>query len=145
MSLGVNLLAAVVKRVAKALDQNFDIEIVETHHRMKVDAPSGTALMLGQAAASGRGVTLGMVVERGRDGITGARRPGNIGFASLRGGTVAGDHSVTFLGPFERLTLSHQAEDRMLFAHGALKAALWAHGKQPGHYSMADVLGLSDI
>ncbi|MDA9502353.1 4-hydroxy-tetrahydrodipicolinate reductase [Bradyrhizobium sp. CCBAU 11357] len=145
MSLGVNLLAAVVKRVAKALDQSFDIEIVETHHRMKVDAPSGTALMLGQAAASGRGVTLDDHSERGRDGITGARKPGHIGFASLRGGTVAGDHSVTFLGAFERLTLSHQAEDRMLFAHGALKAALWAHGKAPGHYSMADVLGLADF
>src|ERR1700754_4704369 len=135
MSLGVNLLAAVVKRVAKALDESFDIEIVETHHRMKIDAPSGTALMLGQAAASGRGVTLDDHSERGRDGITGARRPGHVGFASLRGGTAAGDHSVSFLGPFERLTLSHQAEDRMLFAHGALKAALWAHGKKPGHYS----------
>ncbi|MBR0689559.1 4-hydroxy-tetrahydrodipicolinate reductase [Bradyrhizobium manausense] len=146
MSLGVNLLAAVVKRVAKALDESFDIEIVESHHRMKVDAPSGTALMLGQAAAAGRGIPLDDEhSERGRDGITGARKPGAIGFASLRGGTVAGEHSVTFLGPFERLTLSHLAEDRMLFAHGALKAALWAHGKKPGHYSMADVLGLSDI
>ena len=145
MSLGVNLLAAVVKRVAKALDESFDIEIVEAHHRMKVDAPSGTALMLGQAAASGRGISLEEHSDRGRDGITGARKPGDIGFASLRGGTVAGEHSVTFLGPFERLTLSHLAEDRMLFAHGALKAALWAHGKKPGHYSMADVLGLADI
>jgi 4-hydroxy-tetrahydrodipicolinate reductase len=146
MSLGVNLLAAVVKRVAKALDENFDIEIVESHHRMKVDAPSGTALMLGHAAAAGRGIPLDDEhSERGRDGITGARKPGAIGFASLRGGTVAGEHSVTFLGPFERLTLSHLAEDRMLFAHGALKAALWAHGKKPGHYSMADVLGLADI
>jgi len=145
MSLGVNLLAAVVKRVAKALDESFDIEIVEAHHRMKVDAPSGTALMLGQAAASGRGIALDEHADRGRDGITGARKPGDIGFASLRGGTAAGDHSVSFLGPFERLTLSHHAEDRMLFAHGALKAALWAHGKKPGHYSMADVLGLSDI
>jgi 4-hydroxy-tetrahydrodipicolinate reductase len=145
MSLGVNLLAAVVKRVAKALDESFDIEIVETHHRMKIDAPSGTALMLGQAAASGRGIALDEHADRGRDGITGARKPGDIGFASLRGGTAAGDHSVSFLGAFERLTLSHHAEDRMLFAHGALKAALWAHGKKPGHYSMADVLGLSDI
>jgi 4-hydroxy-tetrahydrodipicolinate reductase len=144
MSLGVNLLAAVVKRVAKALDENFDIEIVETHHRMKVDAPSGTALMLGEAAAQGRGVSLNEHSARGRDGITGARRSGDIGFASLRGGTAAGDHSVSFLGPFERLTLSHHAEDRMLFAHGALKAALWAHGKNPGLYTMADVLGLSD-
>ncbi|MCP3395720.1 4-hydroxy-tetrahydrodipicolinate reductase [Bradyrhizobium sp. CCGB20] len=145
MSLGVNLLAAVVKRVAKALDESFDIEVVETHHRMKVDAPSGTALMLGQAAAAGRGITLDEHSARGRDGITGARRPGDIGFASLRGGTAAGDHTVMFAGPFERLTLSHHAEDRMLFAHGALKAALWAHGKSPGLYSMADVLGLSDI
>ncbi|MCP3404357.1 4-hydroxy-tetrahydrodipicolinate reductase [Bradyrhizobium sp. CCGB01] len=145
MSLGVNLLAAVVKRVAKALDESFDIEVVETHHRMKVDAPSGTALMLGQAAAAGRGIALDEHSARGRDGITGARRPGDIGFASLRGGTAAGDHTVMFAGPFERLTLSHHAEDRMLFAHGALKAALWAHGKSPGLYSMADVLGLSDI
>ena len=145
MSLGVNLLAALVKRVAKTLDDDFDIEIVESHHRMKIDAPSGTALMLGQAAAAGRGISLEDNAERGRDGITGARKPGAIGFASLRGGTVAGEHSVTFLGPFERLTLSHLAEDRILFAHGALKAALWAHGKKPGHYSMADVLGLSDI
>jgi 4-hydroxy-tetrahydrodipicolinate reductase len=143
MSLGVNILAAVVKRVAQALDENFDIEIVETHHRMKVDAPSGTALMLGEAAAAGRGIKLDEHSARGRDGITGARRTGDIGFASLRGGTAAGDHSVLFAGPFERLTISHHAEDRMLFAHGALKAALWAHGKPPGHYSMADVLGLA--
>jgi len=101
--------------------------------------------MLGQAAASGRGVPLDAHSERGRDGITGARKPGNIGFASLRGGTAAADHTVSFLGPFARLTLSHHAEDRILFAHGALKAALWAHGKPPGHYSMADVLGLADI
>jgi 4-hydroxy-tetrahydrodipicolinate reductase len=145
MSLGVNLLAALVKRVAQSLDTDFDIEILEMHHRAKIDAPSGTALMLGEAAAAGRGVDLHQHSARGRDGITGARKPGDIGFASLRGGTAAGDHSVSFLGPFERLTLSHHAEDRMLFAHGALKAALWAHGKKPGHYSMADVLGLSDI
>jgi 4-hydroxy-tetrahydrodipicolinate reductase len=144
MSLGVNLLAAVVKRVAQALDESFDIEIVELHHRAKVDAPSGTALMLGQAAAAGRGISLEGHSARGRDGVTGARRTGDIGFASLRGGTAAGDHSVLFAGPFERLTLSHHAEDRMLFAHGALKAALWARGKNPGLYSMADVLGLSD-
>src|SRR3982751_5598734 len=137
------VIKSVTKRAAKALDESFDIEIVETHHRMKIDAPSGTALMLGQAAASGRGIALDEHADRGRDGITGARKPGDIGFASLRGGTAAGDHSVSFLGPFERLTLSHQAEDRVLFAHGALKAALWAHGKKPGHYSMADVLGLS--
>src|SRR6476659_8030161 len=144
MSLGVNLLAAVVKRVAKALDESFDIEIVETHHRMKIDAPSGTALMLGQAAASGRGIALDEHADRGRDGVTGARRPGDIGFASLRGGTAAGDHSVIFAGPYERITLSHHAEDRMIFAHGALNAALWAHGKKPGLYSMADVLGLTE-
>jgi 4-hydroxy-tetrahydrodipicolinate reductase len=145
MSLGVNLLAAVVKRVAKALDESFDIEIVETHHRMKIDAPSGTALMLGQAAASGRGIALDEHADRGRDGITGARKPGDIGFASLRGGTAAGDHSVIFAGPYERITLSHHAEDRLIFAHGALKAALWAHGKKPGFYTVADVLGLSDF
>jgi len=144
MSLGVNLLAALVKRVARALDENFDIEIVEMHHRAKVDAPSGTALMLGEAAASGRGISLKEHSARGRDGITGARKGGDIGFASLRGGTVVGDHSAIFAGPFERLTLSHHAEDRMLFAHGALKAALWAHGKKPGLYTMADVLGMSD-
>ena len=145
MSLGVNLLAALVKRVAQSLDPSFDIEILELHHRGKVDAPSGTALMLGEAAASGRGVTLEGHSVRGRDGETGTRRTGDIGFASLRGGTAAGDHSVIFAGPSERLTLSHHAEDRMIFAHGALKAALWAHGKKPGLYTMADVLGLSDI
>jgi 4-hydroxy-tetrahydrodipicolinate reductase len=145
MSLGVNLLAALVKRVAQSLDQTFDIEIVEMHHGAKIDAPSGTALMLGESAASGRGIKLEGHSARGRDGHTGARRPGDIGFASLRGGTAAGDHSVIFAGPSERLTLSHHAEDRMIFAHGALKAALWAHGKPPGFYTMADVLGLGDI
>ena len=144
MSLGVNLLAVLVKRVAQSLDENFDIEILEMHHKAKVDAPSGTALMLGEAAADGRGVDLYTHSARGRDGQTGARRPGDIGFASLRGGTAAGDHSVIFAGPSERITLSHHAEDRVLFAHGALKAALWAHGKKPGLYSMADVLGLSE-
>jgi 4-hydroxy-tetrahydrodipicolinate reductase len=144
MSLGVNLLAALVKRVATSLDQSFDIEIVEMHHGAKIDAPSGTALMLGEAAASGRGIRLAEHSARGRDGHTGARRPGDIGFASLRGGTAAGDHSVIFAGPSERLTLSHHAEDRMIFAHGAIKAALWAHGKKPGFYTMADVLGLAD-
>ncbi|MGQ0681239.1 4-hydroxy-tetrahydrodipicolinate reductase [Bradyrhizobium sp.] len=144
MSLGVNLLAALVKRVAKSLDQSFDIEILEMHHSAKIDAPSGTALMLGEAAASGRGIKLEEHSARGRDGHTGARRPGDIGFASLRGGTAAGDHSVIFAGPSERLTLSHHAEDRMIFAHGAVKAALWAHGKKPGFYTMADVLGLAD-
>jgi len=145
MSLGVNLLAALVKRVAQSLDENFDIEILEIHHRLKIDVPSGTALMLGEAAASGRKIALSERSARGRNGLTGARRPGDIGFASLRGGTAAGDHSVIFAGPHERITLSHHAEDRVLFAHGALKAALWAHGKKPGFYSMADVLGLADI
>jgi 4-hydroxy-tetrahydrodipicolinate reductase len=145
MSLGVNLLAALVKRVAQSLDESFDIEIVEMHHKAKVDAPSGTAFLLGEAAAAGRGVDLHTHSARGRDGHTGARRPGDIGFASLRGGTAAGDHSVIFAGTSERITLSHHAEDRMIFAHGALKAALWAHGKKPGFYSMADVLGLADF
>src|SRR5437660_5282830 len=145
MSLGVNLLAALVKRVAQSLDEGFDIEILEMHHRAKIDAPSGTALLLGEAAAAGRGIVLDQHSARGRDGVTGARRSGDIGFASLRGGTAAGDHSVFFSGPSERLTLTHHAEDRMIFAHGAIKAALWAHGKKPGYYTMADVLGLSDV
>jgi 4-hydroxy-tetrahydrodipicolinate reductase len=145
MSLGVNLLAALVKRAAQSLDANFDIEILEMHHRSKIDAPSGTALMLGEAAAAGRAIALEQHSVRGRDGVTGARKTGDIGFASLRCGTAAGDHSVIFAGQNERLILSHHAEDRVLFAHGALKAALWAHGKPPGFYSMADVLGLSDI
>jgi 4-hydroxy-tetrahydrodipicolinate reductase len=145
MSLGVNLLAALVKRAAHVLDAGFDIEILEMHHKSKIDAPSGTALMLGEAVAAGRGIALDQHSERGRDGITGARRPGHIGFASLRGGTAAGDHSVIFAGPSERLILSHHAEDRTLFAQGALKAALWAHGKPPGFYTMADVLGLADF
>ncbi len=145
MSLGVNLLAALVKRVAQSLDDSFDIEILEMHHKAKVDAPSGTALMLGRAAAAGRGIDLDQHSARGRDGFTGARRTGDIGFASLRGGTAAGDHSVIFAGASERLVLAHHAEDRMIFAHGALKAALWAHGKPPGHYSMDDVLGLKNL
>ncbi len=142
MSLGVNLLAALVRQAAKALGEDFDIEIVEMHHRMKVDAPSGTALMLGEAAAEGRGIDLKSNSARGRDGITGARKRGDIGFAALRGGGVIGDHSVIFAGDGERLTLSHQAEDRTLFARGALKAALWARGQKPGLYAMSDVLGL---
>ena len=145
MSLGVNLLAALVKRVARTLDENYDIEILEMHHRQKIDAPSGTALMLGHAAAAGRGVNLAAHSVRGRDGITGARRAIDIGFASLRGGTVVGDHSVIFAGPAERIELTHRAEDRMIFARGALHAALWARGKKAGLYSMADVLGLKDI
>jgi 4-hydroxy-tetrahydrodipicolinate reductase len=145
MSLGVNLLAALAKRVAKTLNDDYDIEIVEMHHNKKIDAPSGTALMLGRAAAEGRGVDLAQHSIRGRDGITGARCAGDIGFASLRGGTVVGEHSVIFAGPAERVELTHRAEDRMIFARGALHAALWAQGKMPGLYSMADVLGLKDI
>jgi 4-hydroxy-tetrahydrodipicolinate reductase len=143
MSLGVNLLVALVKRVAKTLDQEFDIDILEMHHNRKVDAPSGTALMLGRAAAAGRGIDLAQHSATSRDG--GARRAGDIGFASLRGGTVVGDHSVIFAGTAERIELVHRAEDRTIFARGALKAALWARGRPPGVYSMADVLGLADI
>ena len=143
-SMGVNLLVALTKRVAKTLDDAYDIEIVEMHHNKKIDAPSGTALMLGRAAAAGRGVDLAQHSVRGRDGITGARNAGDIGFASLRGGTVVGEHSVIFAGPAERVELTHRAEDRMIFARGALHAALWARGQKPGLYSMADVLGLGN-
>jgi 4-hydroxy-tetrahydrodipicolinate reductase len=145
MSLAVNVLAALVRRVAKTLGEEFDVEILEMHHNKKVDAPSGTALMLGRAAAQGRGIDLEQHAVRVRDGHTGARCPGDIGFASLRGGTVVGDHTVVFAGPAERLELSHRAEDRMLFARGAVKAALWAKDRKPGLYSMADVLGLNDF
>ena len=145
MSLGVNLLAALAKRVVKTLNEDYDIEIFEMHHNKKIDAPSGTALMLGRAAAEGRGIDLAQHSARGRDGITGARRRGDIGFASLRGGTVVGEHSVIFAGPAERVELVHRAEDRMIFARGALHAVLWARDKKPGLYSMADVLGLADI
>jgi 4-hydroxy-tetrahydrodipicolinate reductase len=143
MSLGVALLAALVKKAAKALP-GFDVEIVEMHHRMKVDAPSGTALLLGRAAAEGREIVLENNSLRGRDGITGARKDGAIGFASLRGGTVIGEHEVILAGPGERVVLSHAAEDRMIFARGAIAAARWGQGKKPGLYAMADVLGLSD-
>lgn len=143
MSLGVNLLAVLVEQAAKALAaDDFDIEILEMHHRHKVDAPSGTALLLGQAAASGRGVDLADNSVRARDGHTGARPQGTIGFATLRGGSVVGDHSVILAGTGERITLSHQAEDRAIFARGAVRAALWARGKKPGLYTMRDVLGL---
>ncbi len=145
MSLGVNLLTALTKRVAQALDADWDIEIVEMHHRHKVDAPSGTALMLGEAAAEGRGVALPDVADRGRDGQTGARKRGDIGFAALRGGSVVGEHSAIFAGEKERIVLTHIAEDRAIFARGAVKAALWGHGRKPGIYSMLDVLGLSDF
>ncbi|MBV9432363.1 MAG: 4-hydroxy-tetrahydrodipicolinate reductase, partial [Hyphomicrobiales bacterium] len=142
MSLGVNLLASLVKQAAAALGAEFDVEVVEMHHRHKVDAPSGTAYLLGEAAARGRGIELSAHSVSGRHGHTGERREGDIGFAALRGGSVTGDHSVVFAGPRERLTLSHHAEDRSLFASGAVRAALWGRGKKPGLYSMADVLGL---
>src|SRR5947199_1113357 len=145
MSLGVNLLAALVKRVAQSLDEGFDIEILEMHHKAKIDAPSRTALLLREAASAGRKVALAQHSARGRDGVTGARKTGDIGFASLRGGTLVGDHHVIFAGAAERIELVHKAEDRMIFARGALKAALWARGKPPGLYSMADVLGLKDF
>jgi 4-hydroxy-tetrahydrodipicolinate reductase len=145
MSMGVNLLAALVKRVAKTLDDEFDVEILEMHHNKKVDAPSGTALMLGRAAAEGRGIDLEQHAVRARDGHTGARCAGDIGFAALRGGSVVGDHTVIFAGPAERIELVHRAEDRMIFARGAVRAALWGRGRPPGLYSMADVLGLRDI
>jgi 4-hydroxy-tetrahydrodipicolinate reductase len=142
MSLGVNLLTVLVGQVARALGTEYDIEIVEMHHRMKVDAPSGTALMLGEAAAQGRGANLADLAERGRDGNTGPRRDGAIGFASLRCGDVIGEHEVVFAGPGERIALRHVATDRMLFARGALRAALWGREQEPGLYGMTDVLGL---
>jgi 4-hydroxy-tetrahydrodipicolinate reductase len=141
MSVGVNLLAAVVTRVAAALDAEFDVEILEMHHNQKVDAPSGTALLLGRAAAQGRGIDLNARAITAREGHTGVRPKGNVGFAALRGGTVVGDHTVIFAGPSERLEFTHRAEDRTIFARGAIRAALWARGKAPGIYSMADVLG----
>ena len=143
MSLGVNLLVTLTRQVAAALGAEYDIEIVEAHHRHKVDAPSGTALMLGEAAAEGRGVALGDVADRGRDGITGARQPGAIGFHAIRGGDFVGEHDVIFAGDGERITLRHVASDRALFARGALRAALWLQGQGPGEYSMLDVLGLA--
>jgi 4-hydroxy-tetrahydrodipicolinate reductase len=141
-SLGVTLLAHLVREAAQRLGPDWDIEIVETHHRMKVDAPSGTALLLGEAAAAGRGEPLTDVAQRGRDGVTGARDSGAIGFASLRGGSVAGDHAVHFLADSERLTFSHMAENRGIFARGAVRAAQWLLGRAPGRYTMAQVLDL---
>jgi 4-hydroxy-tetrahydrodipicolinate reductase len=143
MSLGVNLLTRLAQEVAHALDADFDVEIVEAHHRHKVDAPSGTALMLGEAVARGRGVELSDVSDRGRDGITGERRRGDIGFSAIRGGDVVGEHDVIFAADGERIVLRHIATDRGIFARGALKAALWGQGRDPGHYSMMSVLGLS--
>lgn len=142
MSLGVNLLVTLTRQVAAALDADFDIEVVEAHHRNKVDAPSGTALMLGEAAARGRGVALKDVSDSGRDGITGARKRGDIGFSAIRGGDIVGEHDVIFAAEGERITLRHMATDRALFARGAVKAVLWAIGKEPGAYDMLDVLGL---
>ena len=142
MSLGVNLLVALTKKVAAALDPDFDIEIVEMHHKHKVDAPSGTALMLGEAAAAGRGVALKDAAVRVRDGHTGARKRGDIGFATLRGGNVVGEHTVIFAADGERVELTHKASDRGIFARGAVKAIAWGRGKGPGLFTMADVLGL---
>ena len=144
MSLGVNLLAHLTRQTAQLLGADFDIEIVEMHHRHKIDAPSGTALLLGEAAAKGRNVQLSEVAARGRDGQTGARAVGDIGFASLRGGEVVGDHTVIFAADNERIELTHKAQDRGLFSKGALHAARWGVGQAPGLYSMADVLGFSD-
>jgi 4-hydroxy-tetrahydrodipicolinate reductase len=142
-SLGVTMLAALVRAAAARLGPDWDIEILEMHHRHKIDAPSGTALLLGEAAAAARGIALAAHSARGRDGMTGPRAPGAIGFASLRGGSVAGDHAVVFAGDGERITLSHHAESRMIFARGAIRAALWLCAQGPGRYSMEDVLGLT--
>ena len=140
-SLGVALMADLIERAARVLGTSWDIEILEMHHRLKADAPSGTALALGEAAARGRGVDLALASERGRDGTDLLRRESNIGFASLRGGTVAGDHDVIFAGPEERLILSHLAETRAIFARGAIAAARFLKGKPAGLYSMKDVIG----
>ena len=141
-SLGVTLLARLVKEAATRLGDDWDIEIVEAHHRMKVDAPSGTSILLGEAAASGRGIDLASHSERGRDGVTGARAKGAIGFASLRGGSIAGDHSVLFATDNERITLSHHAENRSIFARGAIRAAAWLVRQPPGRYTMDQVIGI---
>lgn len=143
-SVGVNILFSLTKRVARMLDDDWDIEIAEMHHRHKVDAPSGTALALGRAAAVGRGVEFEAVSQRVRDGHIGPRRRGDIGFATLRGGAVTGDHTITFAAESERIELTHKADSRALFARGAVRAALWTQGRKPGLYTMADVLGLVD-
>ena len=142
MSLGVNLLVRLTQKVAAALDADWDIEVVEAHHRMKVDAPSGTALMLGEAAAAGRGVSLDEARVSGRDGITGTRKQGTIGFSAIRGGDIVGEHDVIFAGEGERIVLRHLATDRSIFARGALRAAIWGQGQKPGQYDMMDVLGI---
>ena len=144
MSLGVNLVSVLVEKAAAALGPDWDIEVVEAHHRAKVDAPSGTAYLLGEAAAHGRGVSLPDVAVTAREGHTGPRPEGAIGFATVRGGSIVGDHQVLFAGPGERISLSHHAEDRSLFARGAVRAALWGHGRKPGRYTMRDVLNLAD-
>jgi 4-hydroxy-tetrahydrodipicolinate reductase len=144
MSLGVNLLTQLTKKVAAALDEDFDIEVIEAHHHHKVDAPSGTALMLGEAAAEGRGVVLADAMDSGRHGITGARKRGDIGFSAIRGGDIVGEHDVMFAAAGERIVLRHMATDRAVFARGALKAALWGFKQTPGEYDMLDVLGLND-
>lgn len=142
MSLGVNLLAGLVQQVASRLGDDWDIEIVEMHHRHKVDAPSGTAILLGESAARGRGVNFREQATLSREGITGARKPGTIGFATLRGGNVVGEHTAVFATEHERIELSHKATDRSIFSRGAVRAAIWARGQKPGLYSMKDVLGL---
>ncbi|MDZ4394256.1 4-hydroxy-tetrahydrodipicolinate reductase [Cypionkella sp.] len=142
MSLGVNLLTRLTQKVAAALDEDWDIEIIESHHRMKVDAPSGTALMLGHAAAEGRGVDFDQAKVSGRDGITGARNRGDIGFSAIRGGDIVGEHDVMFAADGERIILRHLATDRSIFVRGALKAALWGQSQKPGRYDMMDVLGI---
>ena len=141
-SLGVNMLAALVRQAAGALGDDWDIEIVEMHHRHKVDAPSGTAKLLGEAAADGREIDLATNSESGRDGITGVREKGAIGFAALRGGSVAGDHTVILATEEERIELTHRAENRLIFARGAIKAAIWLSDKPAGRYGMKAVLGL---
>ncbi len=143
-SLGLNMLLGFVEQAAHKLGpEAYDIEVFEAHHRRKVDAPSGAALMLGEAAARGRGVALSDVAKRGRDGITGARPAGEIGFSVVRGGGIVGEHSVSFIAEDETLTLSHSARDRGLFARGAIVAARWVAGRPPGHYTMRDVLGFT--
>ncbi|MDQ1901412.1 4-hydroxy-tetrahydrodipicolinate reductase [Paracoccus sp. WLY502] len=143
MSLGVNLLIGLTRKVAAALGTDWDIDVVEAHHRHKVDAPSGTALMLGEAAAEGRGATLAELRTPAREGITGAREPGSIGFSAIRGGDVVGEHDVIFAGEGERIVLRHLATDRAIFARGAIRAAIWGQDKGPGEYDMQDVLGLN--
>ena len=142
-SVGVNLLFALTQQLAGTLDEEFDIEIIEMHHKHKVDSPSGTALELAQAAANGRGVYLDDVIDRGRDGIAGARQQGHIGVAALRGGDVVGEHEVVFAGASERIKLGHIATSREIFSKGAVRAALWSKGSAPGMYDMLDVLGFS--